>query len=61
MHTMQLQPGRCRGCLVVAHASLGFAPNTATVANASNPVGSTFGSWVPQFSATFRFLDSVKE
>lgn len=45
MQTIQVQPGRCRGCFVVAPAegspnSLMLSPNTATVAKASRPVGS---------------------
>lgn len=46
MHTMQLHPGRCLGCLVVAPEdesaiSTMLSPRTAAFARASNPVGST--------------------
>nr|GMD17328.1 hypothetical protein Iba_chr07dCG2520 [Ipomoea batatas] len=62
MQTMQEQPGRCRGCFVVAPTpaegspkSPMLSPSTATVANASNPEGSQ--SW--PFSVILRLLESM--
>ena len=48
IHTIHEQPGRCRGCLVVASAdgspeSPPFSSRTAALARASKPVGSP--SW----------------
>lgn len=45
MQTMQVQPERCRGCLVVvsadgSSASTASSPKTAAVAKASKPEGS---------------------
>lgn len=61
MQTMQEQPGRCRGCFVVAPTptegspkSPMLSPSTATVAKASNPEGSQ--SW--PFSVILRLLES---
>lgn len=64
MHTIQEQPGRCRGCLVVAPAddsagSTKFSPKTAALARASKPEGSCSWSGLP-FSTTRRFLESGK-
>ena len=62
MHTMQVQPGRCRGCLVVGPAdgpsgSPASAPKTAAVAKASKPEGSR--NWgTLRLSVILRFLDS---
>lgn len=64
MHTIQEQPGRCLGCLVVAPAeesvgSMKFSPKTAKLASASKPEGSC--SWINLlFSTIRRFLKSVK-
>lgn len=62
MHTMQVQPGRCRGCLVVAPTegspeSPASSPRTAALAKASKPEGSCSSSslWL---SAILRFLQS---
>lgn len=59
MQTMQLQPGRCRGCLVVAPTegspkSPILSPKTASVAKASRPEGSQSSL----FSTSFRLLRS---
>jgi hypothetical protein len=64
MHTIQEQPGRCLGCLVVAPAdesvgSMRFSPKTAKLARASKPEGSC--SWINLlFSTIRRFLKSTK-
>ena len=58
MHTMQVHPGRCLGCLVVAPADgSSWSPRVAAVARASSPEGSHL---CPGFSATFCFLESEK-
>lgn len=64
MHTMQVHPGRCLGCLVVAaddsEGSLRLSPKTAALARASKPEGSI--SWDDLlFSAILRFLKSGKD
>lgn len=64
MHTIHEQPGRCRGCLVVAPAddsagSTRLSPKTAALARASKPEGSC--SWIGLlFSTILRFLKSGK-
>lgn len=63
MQTMQVQPGRCLGCFVVAPTkdsakSSMLSPKTAAVANASNPEGSP--SLDALLSALRRLLDSEK-
>jgi len=64
MHTMQEQPGRCLGCLVVAPAddsavSTRFSPRAAAQARASKPDASC--SWIDLlFSSLRRFLKSAK-
>lgn len=65
MHTIQVQPGRCRGCLVVAPTegspeSPTLSPSTAALAKASKPEGSR--SWTDLWlSAIFRFLKSGED
>lgn len=61
MHTMQVQPGRCLGCLVVAPADKSkgltrLSPKIARLARASSPEGS--GPWDDLL--TLRFLESAK-
>jgi len=64
MHTMQEQPGRCLGCLVVAPAddsavSTRFSPRAAALARASKP--DTSYSWNDLlFSSLRRFFESAK-
>lgn len=62
MHTMQVQPGRCRGCLVVitkegSPESSVESPKTAALAKASSPEG----SHSCPFSNNFLFLVSEKQ
>lgn len=64
MHTMQVQPERCRGCLVVgsvdgSSASTALSPKTAAVAKASKPEGSSSSASVTMgLSLIFLFFTS---
>lgn len=65
MQTIQLQPGRCRGCLVVAPTdgsaeSPTLSPRTAALAKASKPEGSRSRAdlWLPTI---LRFLKSGED
>lgn len=62
MHTMQLQPGRCLGCLVVAPTEVSpmspaLSPRTAALARASKPEDSHSGARL-LLSTILRFLKS---
>lgn len=62
MHTMQEQPGRCRGCFVVAPTEVSpespaLSPRTAALARASKPEGSHSGAGL-RLSTILRFLES---
>lgn len=62
MHTMHVQPGRWRGCLVVVAIDgvVGFpsSPSTAAVASASSPDASRSSEGL-KLPAILRFLKSV--
>jgi hypothetical protein len=65
MHTMQVQPGRCRGCFVVVATdgvlgSLAPSPRIAALAKASRPEDSCpwFGLWLVTI---LLFLNSMKQ
>lgn len=65
MHTIQVHPGRCLGCLVVTPAddsegSTILSPKTAALARASKPEGSC-SSVDLLFSTILRFLETGKD